>query len=187
MASILEGLTIAILVANGFQQDEMTSPAQALRQAGATVKIVSLEHDFVQGWDWYIPKAMDSFPVDVHIDSADPNDYDALLLPGGLLSPDDLRLNPHAVAFVRSFAHKPIAAICHGPWLLIDAHLVKGKTLTSWPSIKEDLKNAGAIWVDANVIVDQGLVTSRSPEDLLYFNQAMLQLLSNSIDSLHSF
>lgn len=181
MLEILKGFTVAILVANGFQQDEMILPKKALEDAGATVYIVSVERDIVQGWDWNIPKALDTFAVDVHIDNAKPALYDALLLPGGLSSPDDLRLNAVAVNFVKTFENKPIAAICHGPWLLIDADLIKkGVEITSWPSIKRDLINAGATWIDKEVVRYKNLVTSRMPEDIEYFNKAMIELFVES-------
>ncbi len=181
--AMLNGFIVAILIANGFQQNEMTSPRNALLEAGATVEIVSTEDTMVEGWDWYTSKACDNFLVDVHIDRADAEKYHALLIPGGLSGPDDLRLNQKAISFVKQFANKPIAAICHGPWLLIDAHLVRGKTITSWPSIKQDLLNAGATWVDQEVVVDQKLVTSRSPEDLSSFNKEMLRIFTDAHNS----
>jgi protease I len=172
----LQGLKVAILIASGFEQSEMVGPKQALEKAGATVHIVAPTEEPVQGWDWMVGVPKDFFPVDVALSQADPELYDALLLPGGLISPDDLRLDERAVAFVKGFAHKPIAAICHGPWMLINADLVKGKRLTSWPSIKVDLINAGGSWVDAEVVRDGLLLTSRMPEDIPAFNQAMVQL-----------
>lgn len=171
----LAGKQIAILVANGFEQVELTDPKDALDAAGATSHIVSPEASKVKGWnhtEWG-----DLFAVDVPLEQADAADYDALLLPGGVMNPDHLRRNEQALAFVRAFfdAHKPVAAICHAPWTLIDAGVVEGRKLTSYPSLQTDLKNAGATWVDEEVVVDQGLVTSRSPDDLPAFNNKMLE------------
>lgn len=180
MLGVLKGFTVAIIIASGFQQNEMTSPKKALEDAGATVHLVALEKDTVQGWDWYVPKPMDIFKVDVQIDAAQADNYDALMIPGGLTNNDDLRLSPAAIAFVRGFANKPIASICHGQWLLIDAQLAHGKTMTSWPSIKQDLINAGAQWVDKDVVIDGNLVTSRMPEDLPVFNDAMITLFAKA-------
>mgnify|MGYP003453106806 CR=1 FL=1 len=171
----LRGKKVAILVAHGFEQIELTDPKQALERAGATAHIVSPEKGEVKGWkhtQWG-----DTFPVDVPLADARPGDYDALLLPGGVMNPDHLRIDKDAVAFVRHFvgASKPIAAICHGPWTLIEAGGVKGKTMTSYSSIRSDLTNAGAQWVDEEVVVDRGLVTSRKPDDLAAFNKKMLE------------
>lgn len=175
MANKLDGKRIAILVAGGFEQIEMTEPRKALRQAGATAHIVSPVQGEVMGWnytDWG-----DSFTVDVPLERANAGEFDALLLPGGVMSPDKLRTSEHAVQFIKAFfdAGKPVAAICHGPWTLIDAGVVRGRTLTSWPSLKSDLRNAGATWVDQEVCTDNGLVTSRKPEDLPAFNQKMIE------------
>ncbi|MDP0500586.1 MAG: type 1 glutamine amidotransferase domain-containing protein [Verrucomicrobiota bacterium JB022] len=171
----LNGKKVACLVADGFEQSELESPVKALRDAGAKVEIVSPNSKEVKGWDednWGR-----SVPVDVTIDDAAPSDYDALLLPGGVLNPDTLRQNHRAVAFVRQFfrTHKPVAAICHGPQMLIEAGVVEGRKLTSFGSIKQDLINAGANWVDEEVVVDQGLVTSRSPADLKAFNAKAIE------------
>ncbi len=165
---------IAILVADGFEQVELTEPRKALDEAGARTQIVSPVKDQVQGWN-HFDKA-DHFKVDVPVQSAHAKDFDALLLPGGVANPDQLRTNPKAVAFVRAFfeAGKPVAAICHGPWTLIDAGVVRGRRLTSWPSLKTDLMNAGARWSDEEVVVDQGLVSSRKPQDIPAFNREML-------------
>jgi protease I len=175
MAQELNGKKVAILVADGFEQVEMTKPKQALEEAGAQTHIISPEGDKVQGWN-HFDKA-DEFPVDVSLDRANPNDYDALLLPGGVANPDQLRVNPKAVQFVKSFfeASKPVAAICHGPWTLIEANAVQGRTVTSWPSLQTDLRNAGANWVDQEVVVDQGLVTSRKPDDIPAFIGKMIE------------
>lgn len=171
----LNGTRVAILVANGFEQVELTEPRAALDRAGAETRIVSPEADEVAGWDrtdWG-----DDFEVDVPLAEADPADYDALLLPGGVMSPDRLRGNQQALEFVRAFFvdGRPVAAICHGPWTLIDAGLVKGRRMTSYASIQTDLKNAGADWVDEEVVVDRGLVSSRKPEDIPAFIEKMIE------------
>jgi len=171
----LEGKKVAIVVANGFEQVEMTDPKKALEEAGAQADIVSPEKGTVRGWkhtEWG-----DQFDVDVPLEEADPAGYDALLLPGGVMNPDKLRMNETAVRFVKSFfdSGKPVAAICHGPWTLIEAGAVKGRRVTSWPSIRTDLKNAGANWVDREVVVDNGLVTSRKPDDIPAFNRKMIE------------
>ena len=174
----LNGKRIAILVENGFEQAELTEPKQALEQAGAQTQIVSPVQGQVKAWkdqDWGI-----TIPVDVPLQSANPNDYDALLLPGGVMNPDKLRMNPQAVQFVKAFvtAEKPIAAICHGPWTLVEANAVRGRTLTSWPSLQTDIRNAGGNWVDQQVVEDNGLVTSRKPDDIPAFNQKMIALFA---------
>ncbi len=171
----LEGKKVAIVVANGFEQVEMTDPKKALEEAGAQADIVSPEKGTVRGWkhtEWG-----DQFDVDVPLEEADPAGYDALLLPGGVMCPDKLRMNETAVRFVKSFfdSGKPVAAICHGPWTLIEAGAVKGRRMTSWPSIRTELKNAGANWVDREVVVDNGLVTSRKPDDIPAFNRKMIE------------
>ena len=175
MANELKGMRIAAVVAQGFEQVELLEPKQALEAAGAKVDIVSPEQGRVRGWnhtDWGT-----DVPVDEPIDQAQPDDYDALLLPGGVLSPDKLRMNEKVVAFVRSMfeAGKPVAAICHGPWTLIDAGVVSDVKLTSYRSIKTDLENAGARWVDEEVVVDHGLVTSRRPDDIPAFIGKMIE------------
>lgn len=174
----LNGKKVAILVEDGFEQVELTSPKQALEDAGAKTHIISPKKGKVKGWEH--TKWGDEFPVDVAIEQANANDYDALLLPGGVMNPDKLRTNPQAVQFVRSFFDqgKPVAAICHGPWTLIEAGVVKGRKVTSYPSIQTDLKNAGANWVDQEVVVDQGLVTSRNPDDLPAFNRKLVEEIS---------
>ncbi len=171
----LSGKKVAILVADGFEQVEMTKPREALDEAGAQTKIVSPASGKVKGWemtDWG-----DEFKVDIPLSSADANEFDALLLPGGVMNPDKLRRNKDALRFVKSFfdAGKPVAAICHGPWTLIDAGLVRGRKMTSYESIQMDLKNAGAMWTDEEVVVDQGLVTSRKPDDIPAFNRKMIE------------
>jgi protease I len=171
----LKGKKIAILVEDGFEQVELTSPKQALEEAGATTHIVSPKRDKVKGWEH--TQWGQEFPVDVSLDKANANEYDALLLPGGVMNPDKLRTSKQAVQFVRSFFDqgKPVAAICHGPWILVEADVVNGRKVTSYTSIQTDLKNAGANWVDQEVVVDQGLVTSRKPDDLPAFNRKMVE------------
>jgi protease I len=171
----LNGKKVAILVTDGFEQVELTEPRQALEDAGATTKIVSPHEGRVKGWNhsfWG-----DEFIVNVPLEAADANDFDALLLPGGVMNPDKLRRNEQALQFVKAFfaAGKPVAAICHGPWTLIDAGVVKGRKLTSYETIQTDLKNAGAKWVDQEVVVDNGLITSRKPDDIPAFNQKMIE------------
>jgi len=171
----LNGMKVAILVADGFEQVELTEPRQALDEAGAKTRIVSPVAGQVQGWKHY-DKA-DKFKVDVPLDRAAADEFDALLLPGGVANPDQLRVNPRAVAFVKAFfdASKPVAAICHAPWTLIEAGVVDGRKVTSWPSLKSDLTNAGATWTDEQVVVDDGLVTSRKPQDIPAFNRRMIE------------
>jgi protease I len=175
MAERLRGKRIAVLVDDGFEQVELTEPVKALRNAGATADIVSPQPEKVKGWQH--TKWGDEIAVDRPLDSARAQDYDALLLPGGVMNPDRLRMNSKAVEFVRAFATaaKPIAAICHGPWTLIEAAAVKGRRMTSWPSLKTDLRNAGAEWADEQVVVDRGLVTSRKPDDIPAFNEKMIE------------
>jgi deglycase len=175
MAQALNGKKVAILVADGFEQVELTEPKQALEEAGAETHVISPNKDWVKGWnrtDWG-----DEFVVNVPLASAKAEDYDALLLPGGVRNPDKLRVNQRALQFVKAFfdAGKPVAAICHAPWTLIDAGVVKGRKLTSYESIKTDLKNAGAEWTDKEVVVDNGLVTSRKPDDIPAFNRKMIE------------
>lgn len=171
----LDGKKVAILVADDFEQVEMTKPREALKDAGAATFIVSPAKAEVKGA--HHDKPGDRFKVDIPLDEAKPEDFDALLLPGGALNPDALRMIPKAVQFVKSFfnSNKPVAAICHGPWLLVEADVARGRTVTSWPSIQTDLKNAGAKWVDKEVVVDNGLVTSRKPDDIPAFNQKMIE------------
>ena len=172
---MLNGKTVAILVAEGFEQVEMTEPRKALQEAGAQTQIVSPAAGEVQGWK-HFDKA-DKFPVDVPLDQARAQDFDALLLPGGVANPDQLRMNPAAVRFVKDFvdSSKPIAVICHGPWTLIEANAVRGRKITSWPSLKTDLTNAGAQWIDQEVVTDRGLVSSRNPKDIPAFNRKMIE------------
>ncbi|HEU0053480.1 MAG TPA: type 1 glutamine amidotransferase domain-containing protein [Longimicrobium sp.] len=175
MAGKLEGKKVAILVTDGFEQVEMTEPRKALDEAGAETVLVSPKDGRVKGWnhtEWG-----DEFPVDRPLSSARADDFDALLLPGGVMNPDHLRQDENAVAFVKRFfdGHKPVAAICHGPWMLAEADVVDGRKITSYPSIRTDMMNAGARWVDEEVVVDQGLVTSRKPDDIPAFNRKMIE------------
>ena len=175
MGNKLEGIKVAILVADGFEQIELTEPKRALEKAGAQTAIVSPAEREVQGWD-HDDKA-DRFIVDESLQHARSDDYDALLLPGGVRNPDQLRTMVRAIEFVRGFfaAGKPVAAICHAPWTLIDAEVVEGRKITSWPSLKTDLKNAKADWVDQEVVLDNGLITSRKPADIPAFNEKMIE------------
>lgn len=175
MTQSLSGKKVAILVTDGFEQVELTEPRRALDQAGAETHIVSPKDERVRGWkftDWG-----DEFRVDLPLTRAEPGRFDALLLPGGVMNPDKLRTNPKAVEFVKHFfdAGKPVAAICHAPWTLVEADVVKGRTLTSWPSLKTDIRNAGGNWVDQEVVTDMGLVTSRMPDDIRAFNKKMIE------------
>src|SRR4051794_15953658 len=169
MADELKGKKVAFLAAEGVEQVELTEPWKAVEQAGGAPELVSVEDGEVQAFD-HLDKA-DTFPVDRTAKDADASDYDALVLPGGVANPDFLRMDEDAVSFVKAFFEqaKPVAVICHGPWTLIEADVVKGRTLTSWPSLQTDLRNAGANWVDEEVVVDQGLVSSRNPDDLPAF------------------
>jgi protease I len=171
----LSGMRVAILAAEGFEQSELTEPRKALQDAGAQTQVVSPAKGEVQGWKHF--DKGERIKVDVPLEQADAGDFDALLLPGGVANPDQLRMMPKAVQFVRAFFEtgKPVAAICHGPWTLIDAGVVRGRTLTSWPSLKTDLTNAGAVWVDQEVCVDHGLVSSRKPADIPAFNRKMIE------------
>lgn len=175
----LEGQQVAILVADGFEQIEMTEPRQALVNAGAITTLIAPVTGLVRSWDdgnW-----AEEFQVDVPLAQANAVDYDALLIPGGVMSPDKLRMSETAVQFVREFFddEKPVASICHGPWLLIEAEVAEGRTLTSYPSLRRDLENAGADWVDGKAVVDDKLVTSRNPGDLPDFNKKMIEVFSS--------
>ncbi len=177
----LTGKKVAILATDGFEQDELLSPLEALRDANADVKIVSPAKEQIKGWkftDWG-----KKVKVDLPLDQARAEDFDALVLPGGVMNPDHLRREPAAVRFVKSFFQtgKPVAAICHGPQILIEADVVRGRKLTSYSSIKTDLKNAGAEWVDSEVVVDNGLVTSRTPDDLPAFNAKMIEEIAEGV------
>ena len=175
MTHHLNGKKVAVIATDMVEQVELTKPWQALEEHGAQVELVSLEEGEIQGFNHY-DKA-DTFPVDKAIDAADPDEFDALLLPGGVGNPDTLRTNDQVVDFVRRMfeSGKPIAAICHGPWALVEAGVVEGLTLTSWPSLRTDIRNAGGTWVDEQVHVDQGVTTSRKPDDIPAFNEKMVE------------
>lgn len=178
MARNIKGKKVAVLTENGFEEVELTSPKKVLEEAGAIVHIISPQTDKVKAWDhdhWSI-----ELPVDVPLSKANPEDYDALLLPGGVMNPDTLRLNKEAVSFAQHFLEqgKPLAAICHGPQLLIETGMISGREMTSYQSVQTDLKNAGVVWVDKEVVVDNGLVTSRSPKDLEAFNNKLVEEIS---------
>ncbi|MFW6027664.1 MAG: type 1 glutamine amidotransferase domain-containing protein [bacterium] len=174
----LSGKRIAILATDGFEQSELIEPLDRLKDEGANVDIVSLEPGEIRGWDrtqWG-----DTIPVDRTVEEIEGTEYDGLVLPGGVINPDKLRMNVRAVALVRKIFNdrKPVAAICHGPWMLVEADVVRNRTVTSWPSLRTDLRNAGAEWVDEEVVVDQGLVTSRAPGDLPAFCDKLVEELS---------
>jgi len=174
----LKGKRVAIIATDGFEQVELTEPQKFLKNEGAEVHVVSLKSGSIKGWD--MTDWGDKVDVDKTIDEVKVEDYDALVLPGGQINPDKLRLESSVVDFVREFAHtgKPLAAICHGPWLLIEADVVRGKHITSWPSLKTDLRNAGAEWQDSEVVVDSNIITSRKPDDLKAFNQKIEEMLT---------
>jgi protease I len=177
----LTGKRVAILATDGVEQEELTEPRKALDAAGASTKVVSPKSGSIKGWNhtnWGDP-----IKVDVTLDNTSPDDFDALLLPGGVMNPDHLRTNENAVNFVRAFfeAGKPVAAICHGPWLLVEADVVRGRNVTSWPSLETDLRNAGANWTDSQVVTDHGLVTSRKPDDIPAFNRKMIEEFAEGI------
>jgi protease I len=177
----LSGKRVAILATDGVEQVELTEPRKALDAAGANTKVVSPKSGSIKGWnhtEWG-----EQIPVDVSLDSTSPDDFDALLLPGGVMNPDHLRTNRNAVNFVRAFfeAGKPVAAICHGPWLLVEADVVRGRNVTSWPSLQTDLRNAGANWSDSQVVTDHGLVTSRKPDDIPAFNRKMIEEFAEGV------
>jgi len=176
----LEGMKVAILVENMFEQVELTEPRKALDQAGAQTVLVSPQTDQVQGVN-HDDKG-DKFDVDLPLDRASADDFDALMLPGGVANPDRLRMNAKAMQFVKSFvdAGKPIAAICHAPWSLVEIDAVRDRRMTSWPSVQTDIRNAGGIWVDEASVTDQNITTSRKPDDIPKFNEAMLHLFEES-------
>jgi protease I len=180
MAQELKGCTIAVLATDGVEQVELTEPVKALKEAGATVEVISNKDGEIQGFQHH--DKGNKIPVDTPLEEADPAEFDGLVLPGGVINPDALRLVPEAIDFIRHFVeqNKPIGAICHGPWTLIDAGGVKGKKMTSWPSLKTDLSNAGAKWVNEQVVVDGNLITSRKPDDLPAFNKNIIAAFSHS-------
>jgi protease I len=171
----LDGKRVAILAADMFEQVELTEPRRALEAAGAKTELISIHGGEIQGFDHFDPA--ERFAVEKTVADASSGDYDALLVPGGVGNPDQLRLDEDAVAFVREFAEqgKPMGVICHGPWVLVEAGLARGRTLTSWPSLRKDIRNAGGNWVDEEVVVDEGIVTSRKPDDLPAFNAKIIE------------
>lgn len=181
MAGKLDGKKVAILATDGFEQSELTAPKQALENAGATVEVVAPHDGSIQGWKHF--DKGDSVAVSRTLDAAKADEYDALMLPGGIANPDQLRMQPKAVEFTRAFfdAKKPVAAICHGPWMLVEAGVAKGRRVTSYPSLATDLRNAGADWVDQEVVTDKGLVTSRKPGDLEPFCAKMIEEFAEGI------
>jgi protease I len=179
MASSLKGKKVAILATDGFEQSELLDPRKALDEAGAHTEVIAPAGGKIKGWnhtDWG-----ESVEVDTLLNDANPHDYDALVLPGGVMNPDRLRMDPAAVNFVAQFVAtgKPVGAICHGPWTLIETGALKGKTVTSWPSVKTDLKNAGANWVDQEVVTDEQFITSRKPDDIPAFSKALIESIAN--------
>jgi protease I len=179
MASSLTGKKIAILATDGFEQSELMQPRQALEEAGAHTEVISPNSGKIKGWDhkdWG-----ESVKVDKTLDNVSAEEYDGLLLPGGVINPDHLRMDPKAVNFVKQFVSsgKTVGAICHGPWTLLEAGALKGKTVTSWPSLKTDLKNAGANWVDKEVVTDGQFITSRKPDDIPAFNKAVIESVAH--------
>lgn len=182
MSSQLAGRKVAFLATDGVEEVELTAPWNALKQAGAEVRLVSDKAGEIQAVNH--DRAGQRFPVDTEVSKVSARDFDALVLPGGVANPDKLRTNSDAVTFVREFmeADKPVAAICHGPWLLVEADAVRGRTITSWPSLETDIKNAGGAWVDKPVQLDQKLLTSRKPDDLPGFCAKLVELLTSAID-----
>lgn len=181
MAGTLNGKKVAILVTDGFEQVELEKPRQALDQADAKTSIVSPKDGKVKGWKF--TEWGDELNVDVPLKQARPEDFDALLLPGGVINPDKLRMDEKAVQFVKSFfdAGKPVAAICHGPWTIVEAGVARGRKIASWPSLKTDIRNAGAEWVDSEAVVDGNLVSARKPDDIPAFNREMIELFSGGV------
>jgi protease I len=175
MSDKLKNKRVAILATDGVEQVELIEPKKALEEAGAQTDVISPKDGKIKGWnhtDWG-----KEIPVDVNLKSADQNNYDALVLPGGVMNPDTLRMEPAAIQFVKSFfdSGKPVASICHGPWLLVEADVVRGRKVTSWPSLRTDIRNAGGEWIDQEVVTDHGLVTSRKPADIPAFNRKMIE------------
>lgn len=181
MADKLSNKRVAILVDNGFEEVEMTEPRKALDEAGAETVLISPQQDQVRAWRH--PNWGDEYSVDQSLTEVRADDFDGLLLPGGVMNPDNLRLEPRAAEFVRAMfeAGKPIAAICHGPWMLVEADTVRGRTLTSWPSLQTDIRNAGGTWVDREVVTDNGMVTSRRPDDIPAFNAKMIEEFAEGV------
>jgi protease I len=181
MANKLNGKRVAILATDGVEQVELTEPRKALDEAGAKAQLVSPKRGKIKAWQH--TKWGDEFTVDVQLDDARADSFDALMLPGGVMNPDHLRMEPKAVQFVKAFfaTGKPVAAICHAPWMLVEADVVRGRTVTSWPSLRTDLRNAGALWVDREVVTDKGLVTSRKPDDIPAFNKKMIEEFAEGV------
>jgi protease I len=177
----LSGKRVAILATDGVEQVELTEPRKALDAAGAKTKVVSPKSGSIKGWN--LTNWGDDIKVDVALDSTSPDDFDALMLPGGVINPDTLRMNEDAVNFVRAFfeAGKPVASICHGPWMLVEADVVRGRNVTSWPSLRTDLRNAGANWTDSESVTDHGLVTSRKPDDIPAFSRKMIEEFAEGV------
>ena len=182
----LKGLKVAILVEDGFEQVELLEPRKALDEAGASTSVVSPRSESVRAWNF--TQWGETLPVDVQFDRARAQDFDALLLPGGVMNPDALRTQPKAIEFVKAFfdGRKPVAVICHGPWTIIEAGAARGRRIASLPSLKTDLRNAGAEWVDEEVVTDRNLVSSRKPDDIPAFNQAMIALFSTALEPAHA-
>lgn len=186
MSGTLQNKRVAILATEGFEQSELLEPRKALQEAGAETVVVSPKDGQIKGWnvtDWGT-----SVSVDLNLKEAKADDFDALLLPGGVMNPDKLRVDENAVQFVKAFfeQHKPVAAICHGPWLLVEAGVVHGRKLTSWPSLKTDIRNAGGEWTDQEVVTDHGLVTSRKPDDIPAFNKKLIEEIKEGKHSLQT-
>jgi protease I len=181
MSSELKGKKIAILATDGFEQAELVDPRKALDDAGATTVVISPKNGEIRGWD--MKDWGQSVKVDLALGDANPNDYDALVLPGGVMNPDHLRMDPAAVNFVRQFVStgKTVAAICHGPWTLLEAGALKGKTVTSWPSLKTDIKSAGGNWIDQAVVTDGQFIFSRKPDDIPAFNMAIIESVAHGV------
>jgi protease I len=176
----LEGKKVAILAADMFERVELEEPRKALEAAGATTEVISIKDGEIQGFDHFDPA--NKVKVDKTVEEVSPADYDALLVPGGVGNPDQLRGDENAVAFVRAFhdSRKPMAVICHGPWVLVEAGVVRGRKLTSWPTLQTDIRNAGGEWVDEEVVVEDGIVTSRKPDDIPAFNEKMIEAFAES-------
>ena len=181
MGTQLNGKRIAFLATDGVEQIELTTPWETVEQAGGIPELVSLQPGEIQGFDHF--EKGDRFPVDTPVSQADPSDYDALVLPGGVINPDILRTDQGAITFVRAFfeQRKPVGAICHGPWSLVEANVVEDRRLTSWPSLKTDIRNAGGIWVDEEILVDRGLFTSRKPDDLPAFCAKLVEEVAEGV------
>jgi protease I len=177
----LNGVTVAILATDGFEESELVEPKKALEDAGARTEVIGLHPGSIRAWsgqNW-----AGTVMVDKTIDQVRPEEYDALLLPGGVMNPDKLRLQPQAVQFVKDMfeRNKPVGAICHGPWMLVEADVIEGRRMTSWPSLKTDIRNAGADWTDEQVVVDEGLVTSRKPDDIPFFNEKLIEEIAEGV------